>query len=379
MYFWPERPSGIGHEWSEAVSRETSRYNNYPLVGNVYYSMYRVAEAYGLGRRSPAEYLRLAWRTLVLGFEIGITKLAGAPAGAFQYEVLEALSRHDREGYEALKPWLDRYAAYVRQDAYPYGSELYIDQTAHAQVFAATIRHGTGPELDKALRITRAMRAGYQPSWFRFGNDERGSVCCWYGTPQNSEVLLRGFELRGNRDFLALGAGGLSSFLTTLLSTGAARGWFTWWPDRTGFDPRSLDTDLGLYSYLRATKAYVITHPRAGLVGYACTVEDHGSGDVTIRPWDGLQRRLWLDDAGLDIAVTGAAIRLARQKPDSSLELELEPVGEAARRFGLSVRDGSGQALSIALAGSVLATGTNTVIAEGSNAGGVTTLTLARR
>jgi hypothetical protein len=371
MYFWPERPSGIGHEWSEAQASDTTRYNNYPLVANVYYSMFRIAEVYGLGRRAPAEYLSLCWRTLVKGFEVGITKLAGAPAGAFQFEVLEDLRTRDAQGYEALGPWLKLYADHVRADAYPYGSELYIDQTAHAQVFAAVLRDGTDAEIDKTLRITRAMRAGYQPSWFRYGNDERGSVCCWYGTPQNSAVLQRGFELRGNLDFLALAAGGLRSFLTTLRATGAATGWFTWWPDRTGFDPRSLDTDLGLYNYLRAAKAYVVEHPRAGLVGYGCAVEQDAEG-VLIRPWDGVGKRLWLDTAGLEVTVTEGAVEWARISASGSVTLRVLPAAADRARIALFVGDLRGQELSVTADGKSLALGTATPTVELTNSNGAT-------
>ncbi len=371
MYFWPERPSGIGHEWSEAQASDTSRYNNYPLVGNVYYSMFRIAETYGLGRRSAADYLSLCWRTLVKGFEIGITKLAGAPAGAFQFEVLEDLRTRDPAGYEALGHWLKVYSDHIRADAYPYGSELYIDQTGHAQVFAAVQRHGSDAEIDKTLRVTRAMRAGYQPSWFRYGNDERGSVCCWYGTPQNSAVLQRGFEVSGNLDLLTLAAGGLSSFLTTLRATGAATGWFTWWPDRTGFDPRSLDTDLGLYNYLRAAKAYVVEHPRAGVVGYGCEVTHEPDG-LLVRPWDGVNKRMWLDIAGLEITVTDGAIEGARVANDGSVALRVVPAAINRAHIAFSLRDLKGRNLSVASERKPLAQGASAASIELPNNTGAT-------
>ena len=32
-------------------------------------------------------------------------------------------------------------------------------------------------------QITKALRAGMQPTWYKYGNEKRGNVCVWYATP----------------------------------------------------------------------------------------------------------------------------------------------------------------------------------------------------
>lgn len=279
MFHGPDLPSRQPHEWTESESADERRFNNYPLVANIYHAMHRIAVRHGLTRRrSAAEYLTLAWKTAVHGFEVGELPMAGAPAGAGMFDLLADLETADAEGFAAL----DRY--------------------------------GPADLLEATLRVTRTLRWGFQPSWFRYGNEQRGSVCCWYGTAQNSEVLLRGFQRTGDPRLLRLGAAGLASFLTSVRENGAARGWFTWWPDRTGFDSRSLDTDLGLYAYLRSAAAYVITEPGFGLVGYGCAVRSQPDGDIAVAPSNGVDDRIYCDH-GIGVRATGPIRRRARRRP----------------------------------------------------------------
>jgi hypothetical protein len=169
-----------------------------------------------------------------------------------------------------------------------------------------------------------ALRAGQQPAWYRFGNDQRGSVCCWYGTAQNSEVLLKAYRRSRDPRLLKLAVGGLNSLLTTVRSDGAARGWFTWWPDRLGFDTRSLDTDLGLYNYLRAAGAYVRTEEVFGLVGYGCRVDVPAEGTVRVIPDNGVNNSVYFADHGIwissNVQLAAVAIRGGRR-----LDVEIRP------------------------------------------------------
>ena len=319
-------PSARGHEWTEAQSRDERRFNNYPLVANIYREMSQIARRHGLTRsRDASEYLTLAWKTAVHGFQVGELTLAGAPAGAGLFDLLDDLAAHDAEGFAALDAELRQFAAAVAADPYPYGSELYIDQTAHSQVYGALERYGPAGRLDGCLRVTSALRWGFQPSWFRYGNEQRGSVCCWYGTPQNSEVLLKGFELTGDPRLLKLAMAGLSSFLTSVRGSGAARGWFTWWPDRTGFDSRSLDTDLGLYAYLRAAAAYVLTEAPFGVVGYGCSVRPVPGDGIAVTPSNGVDDRVYFCDHDLAVLASGRLHQVVLS--DSMLTVDTGPAG----------------------------------------------------
>ena len=319
-------PSARGHEWTEPQSRDERRFNNYPLVANIYRDMSQIARRHGLTRsRDASEYLTLAWKTAVHGFQVGELTLAGAPAGAGLFDLLDDLAAHDPDGFAALDAQLRQFAAAVAADPYPYGSELYIDQTAHSQVYGALERYGPAGRLDGCLRVTSALRWGFQPSWFRYGNEQRGSVCCWYGTPQNSEVLLKGFELTGDPRLLKLAMAGLSSFLTSVRGSGAARGWFTWWPDRTGFDSRSLDTDLGLYAYLRAAAAYVLTEAPFGVVGYGCSVRPVPGDGIAVTPSNGVDDRVSFCDH--DLAVLASCRLHQVVLSDSMLTVDAGPAG----------------------------------------------------
>jgi Family of unknown function (DUF5695) len=327
-YHTSQLPSARGHEWTEQQSRDERRLNNYPLVANIYRDMARIARRYGLTRsRDAAGYLTLAWRTAVHGFQVGELTLAGAPAGAGLFDLLDDLAAHDASGFAALDAELRRFAAAVAADAYPYGSELYIDQTAHSQVYAAFERYGPAGRLAGCLRVTSMLRWGFQPSWFRYGNEQRGSVCCWYGTPQNSEVLLKGFQLTGDRRLLKLAVAGLSSFLTSVRENGAARGWFTWWPDRTGFDSRSLDTDLGLYAYLRAAAAYVLTEEPFGLVGYGCSVRPVPGDGIAVTPANGVDDRVYFCDHDLAVLASSRLHQVVLSAGASVLTVDAGPVG----------------------------------------------------
>jgi hypothetical protein len=355
MYHVEPLPSRRPHEWTEPQSRGAWRFNNYPLVANIYHAMYRIAVGNAAATEFSAnKYLTLAWKTAVRGFEAGHLPGVGAPAGAGLFSLLDDLDGTDPEGFRALDAHLRRFAELAAADPYPYGSELYIDQTAHSQVYAALERYGPADLLDRCARVTRTLRWGFQPSWFRYGQEQRGSVCCWYGTPQNSEVLLRAFQRTGDPRLVRLATAGLTSFLTSVRASGAARGWFTWWPDRTGFDSRSLDTDLGLYAYLRAAAAYVLTEPPFGLVGYCCDARRRPDGAIEVRPDNGVDDTIHFCDHGLSVRATGPIVRavLSADAGRVSLEVELPRPGRPAptaradgRAVTIDVRPYSGEDL----------------------------------
>ena len=131
------------------------------------------------------------------GYELGKNKFNGAPAGATIVDLVETLKEEEPQWYEKL----NRKVAFIAEEnagsIYPFGSELYVDQTSHNQYEAMMRYYGKEEKLDEAYRITAALRGGRQPEWFLYGNEKRGNVCCWYGTPLNSRVLFHGFEHTG--------------------------------------------------------------------------------------------------------------------------------------------------------------------------------------
>ncbi|MCL2547803.1 MAG: DUF5695 domain-containing protein, partial [Symbiobacteriaceae bacterium] len=139
--------------------------------------------------------------------------------------------------------------------------------------------------------------------------------------------LYQAFEETRDLRLLKWGYAGLMTILTTLRSSGQATGWFTWWPDRTGFDTRSLDTDMGLYGYLMTAKAYVVDDPELGLCGYGCRIDNETENLLTVTPFDGVQQRLavfthWLE---LDISMqTGRIIKVDVDIPAKQITIRMK-------------------------------------------------------
>ena len=295
-------------KWSKERAGETNRSFNYALLADIYFGMYRLAQ---LGRtkvRTADEYLEMTWRTCMLWFDLGNNKWNGAPAGGTIAPILKALKEAKPDWYEQLDKLVAKTAKINAEELYPYGSELYIDQTPHNQVQAILDYYNYAEKMEEVYRITLALRNGRQPAWFHYGNEKRGNVCCWYATPLNTRALYDGFDATGDVDFLHLGYGGLSSFLTTMRRDGAAYGWFLWWPDRTGFDTRTLDTDMGIYGYLYSSRAYVLQEDGFGLVGYGCNASEK-DGILEIDVLDGVGRYLTVIPYGIKIESTAGGIK----------------------------------------------------------------------
>jgi len=315
-YWEEERPSGQWN-WSFEKASQTSRSFNYILVADIYHSMYKIGKLYGLTtHRSPEEYLEMAARSSIMGFTRGFHTHMAGPGGFGSIWLLRDLKAENSPYYEEMYRVCAKFAADNYADPYPYGSELYTDQTAHHQIYAYMKEFGYHDKALQAITVSKALRGGWQPSWYGYGKEQRGSVCCWYGTPHNSYTLLRGYETTRDDELLSLGFGGLLGFLTCLRDGGLATGWYTWWPDRQGFDPRSMDTDLGMYALMKIFKSYVSEHPQFGLYGWCCDTEMK-DGILTVIPHDGLQKRLYLAPWSIDIELEKAELKKVTYDPDT--------------------------------------------------------------
>ena len=66
LYYEDRTPSDIacGNKWDKEKAESILRSFNYPLISDIYYSMYRIAKQYGLTEKRDAEtYLEMAYRT----------------------------------------------------------------------------------------------------------------------------------------------------------------------------------------------------------------------------------------------------------------------------------------------------------------------------
>ena len=161
LYYEDRTPSDIacGNKWDKEKAESILRSFNYPLISDIYYSMYRIAKQYGLTEKRDAEtYLEMAYRTSMTGYELGKNKFNGAPAGATIVDLVETLKEEEPQWYEKL----NRKVAFIAEEnagsIYPFGSELYVDQTSHNQYEAMMRYYGKEEKLDEADRITAALR-----------------------------------------------------------------------------------------------------------------------------------------------------------------------------------------------------------------------------
>lgn len=338
MYWEENTPADAdqGNKWSYESSRSKLRTFNYPLLMDVFFALYQIDKAYGLTKRHTGkEYLTYAYRCALLWHDLGRNKNNGAPAGATITEVLDALREEIPEAYEKLYPLVENCARINSEALYPYGSELYVDQTSHNQVEALMSYFGYEEKKKETWRITKALRAGMQPTWYKNGNEKRGNVCVWYATPLNTRVLYNGFDALGDREMLEWGYAGLTSFLTTLRLNGVAHGWFTWWPDRSYFDMRSLDTDMGMYGYFKSARAYVVKDEIFGWTGYGCLVTEE-NGALTARLNDGVGRVIAFPTQGVRIEALQEELTCV-SVTDDEVRVETRPVFERANRRSVTV------------------------------------------
>ena len=299
-----------GGKGSESWARRTDRCFQYALISDIYCAMYRLGKMGLTSIRDAKTYLEMMYRTALNWFndEVGDNKWNGGPSGSTIVDMLEVLKTENEDWFHVLDERVHKAAALNAEASYPYGSELYVDQTSHDQLHAMLTHYGYAEKVREVLTITKALRNGHQPAWYQFGNDKRGNVCCWYGSPMNSRVLYEKYDLDGDVDALRLGYGGLSSFLSTVRRDGAAHGWFLCWPDRFGFDTRSLDTDMGLYNYVRHARGYVVEDEDFGIIGYGCLPArtEHG---LEIDVLDGVGRQLFIVPLGLKLEVPCGGLR----------------------------------------------------------------------
>lgn len=158
--------------------------------------------------------------------------------GANALNILRDLKEEGmEEQYRTLLAEIERCHGVFVEDPYPYGSELHIDQTAHEQVFFFTRFFGAQEKNRKTLQVLKALRAGDQPVWFRYGNDKRRDLAGWYSVSLNGWALLKGFEDTGDAEMFLRGYAGVMSVAANLRPDGMGFGFFRSTPGVFAHDP----------------------------------------------------------------------------------------------------------------------------------------------
>jgi len=325
--YWKDRyPSSLWGDWTEQRSEATFRTYNYVHPAVIYHALYRIGKQYGLlTRKRPDEYLRMAYRTCMKWFTTGPWRHIGLMEGSIAIDILEDIKRQGwQQEYNNLLDQMKECEEQFVRDPYPYSSELIIDQTAHQQVYFFTRFFGDTAKNLKTVQVIKALRGGNQPVWFRYGNDKRGDVACWYTESLNGMALLKAFEDSGDLDAFIKGYAGVMSVMSNVFLDGMGFNFFICTAgiyDHT--PPRTFESGTGLWGFLKSAKSYVLSDEAFGLIGCGCKVEVTGQA-ITVYPQDGLKKRVRLVDEKIDLEATQAELnRLVWDKPHKALELEM--------------------------------------------------------
>lgn len=340
--YWKVRiPSDGWSDWTEKRSEATFRTYNYVHPANIYHALYRIGKSYGLlTHRTAEDYLRMSYRTCLKWFTTGPWKHVGLMEGSNAIDILEDL---ESEGWvqeaNALRNLMKQCEEEFVLDPYPYGSELIIDQTAHEQVYFFTRYFGDKAKNVKTIQVLKALRGGNQPVWFRYGNDKRRDVCCWYTASLNGFALLQAYEDHGDPDALLKGYAGVMSVMANVTPDGMGYNHFICTPGIFDYHPpRTFESGPGLWGFLKAAKSYVVEDPVFGEVGYGCKLETT-EDELVVHPRDGLRKRLRFVARKIDLSVMPGqieAVRLHRKK--QSIHLEISDPSKLAKEAVITIR-----------------------------------------
>ncbi len=326
LYYKERLPSSPWGHWTKERSEATFRTYNYVHPAVIYHALYRIGKRYGLTtRKTPDQYLRMSYNTCMKWFVTGPWRHVGLMEGSHAIRILEDLKVEGwQHEYENLRREMQDCEAEFLRDPYPYSSELLIDQTAHEQVYFFTRYFGDTAKNQKTFQVLKALRGGNQPVWFRYGNDKRRDVCCWYNASLNGMALLQAFEDSGDQDALIKGYAGVMSVMAGVTPDGMGYNFFICTPGVFDHEPpRTFESGSGLWGFLRSAKSYVVKDPSFGLVGYGCRVETAGQA-LTASPHDGVRKRVRYVDEKIDVeASRGEISRLTLNHGAGSVEIAM--------------------------------------------------------
>jgi hypothetical protein len=331
--YWrdPHYPS-MGQSGTKARSEATTRAYNYIFVGNVYHALYRIGKEYGLlKRRTPEQYLEMAYRTYVKGYETGPYRHMGLITGSNALHILADLKTEGWEQpYNELLARMKECNEEFVKDPYPYGSEIEIDHTGQEQVYFFSRYFGNAEKRRKTVDIDRALKGAMQPVWFRYGvdlfahPDLRSEICCWHSSAMNAMVLMQESEDTGEMDLLTRAYPGHVSVMTNVTTEGAGYGWFMCTPGVYGHEPpRTFENGPAMWAFLRGAKAHVIDDSTFGVTGLGCQAAESG-GEIVVVPNDGVRKRIRFVTRKIDLrASSGEFEKVTLGREGSSLRLEM--------------------------------------------------------
>jgi len=349
--YWKLRyPSSPWSHWTVERAEATYRAYNYAHVMNIYYAMYRVGKRYGLlTRRTPQDYLRMAYRTALYMFETEPWGHVGVIGGSGALLVLDDIAREGwQEEHGRLLDQIRKCNQAFLDDPYPYASEYSADTTAQEQVYFFTRYFGNVEKNRKTVQVIKALRGGNQPVWFQCGNDNKGDLTCWYTESTNGWALLQAFQDNGDMDTFIKGYSGLMSVEVDLLSDGMCFAHFISTPGVFDFTPpRTLDGGIAQFGFLKAASSWVLEDESFGLIGCGCQVES-STKEIVGCPRDGLRKRLRFVPQKINIeAMQGELDKVVMRDSGDSVELHMSDSTGVVKTAELLVEGLAGGAYAV--------------------------------
>lgn len=320
----------VGSTLSElgSVALNFGRANMYPRVANLYQSMARIAQHSGGLPHDASGYRRLAWRTWMALFRYAVSSRnshAGIPGYATVFDLLEELEREGMEPEAAeLRLRVEGRARDLLRHKFPFGS----DGSGFGEAFATARYLRDEGQRERAVRCALAARS-LAPCWWWYGSDKRlwedpdgadfpividhGELCLGGQTPGNSGIFFNALD----RDYafvsdgaMRLAFGGMLGVWALVRADGAASMGFC--PDAAsrhhGFSVLTGDVGAALFDYLRFAGSYVLPNRDYGVYTFGCHFEA-GEEAYTVRPWDGVMRRVVMRQIGAEFRTSFGLIR----------------------------------------------------------------------
>lgn len=362
----------VGSVLSEAsgIGTHVGRPPTYPHVFNLYHAMYLIARTYG-ARRSPRDYLELSARTAIAMFRYGwrhYVRTVGVLGYARLYDILDDLRREGLDDLvRELQPLMLTKARQLVAQQYPFAGESILDTSGFEDVHAAGMWLEADDHVERTIRCAFAAKS-LAPSWWWYGSDkrawdgsdsaprrallDRGEVCLGPTTIPNALMFFAALD----RDYLAvpeahmrLAFGGMLGPWTLIRYDGAAG--MCYCPDLSskhfGENGFTGSSGLGYAHYLIGAGAYVLPHPELGAFAFGCAYEADEQ-KYTVRPWDGVGRRVVLRQIDAEVEVTfGRIVALRLDLKKRWLELELENPADKAIVSVISVTGMWGRRLEL--------------------------------
>lgn len=319
---------------SKSVAFNSGRAQIYTLAANLYSSLYRL-EKLGLTTLTGNLSRFLQTATLAGATTAGNSEFGSAMLlGELKHYVAELTE--DEYAAQIAQTWQTLSIAYASaaHRAFPFGGPSGWSTEAFREAFEGASA-GINPGLaEEALRFAFAARS-LSPSWWWYASDKRwleeheiphpamsdkGELCLGPTTMMNSLMFFRLLE----RDYvtlpdsyLRLAFGGMLGAWALVRSDGAGSMGFC--PDAASrqFGISSLTGDIGisLFAYLRNVSSYVLPTKNAGVITFGCHFEldsEDGTDAYTIRPWDGVGRRILVRQIGFEVRARFGVIRELR-------------------------------------------------------------------